>query len=300
MSQGLRLQNIENLTSSKNTCKITSQPHSFLFENTVYFETLKGQIKVLPMRRLSLLLGLLSVCANLMADTLMTNAPTHNVKLIESFLTNYRILSQNDFFTTAYVVNPNEANSGNKTDTEFWVKGLTAPIGTIVQVLHKDKLLFDPKNQEILGIQLQAVGLATVIKSGDPLLIKMQDATSPIQNGDRILLRAPIARVLGSPKAAKKMINAQIIAVIPDKEEINKFDIVALNYGSEQEAQIGEMLLVIKPRFKKKASSEAPNAIQNIKLGELMVFYTTAKVSYALVVDTTTGLHILDRVKIPE
>ena len=102
------------------------------------------------------------------------------------------------------------------------------------------------------------------------------------------------------PKAPLSTIDGQIISVVGGVTQIGQYQVVVLNRGTNDGLAVGDVLTVfqagetIKDRF-----GGGKVKLPDEEAGTIMVFKTFDRISYGLVMEATTAIHVLDAVRNP-
>ena len=179
--------------------------------------------------------------------------------------------------------------------------------------------LKDPQTGEILGYEAQYIGKALLAQSEStqssadaegkasleivPATIDISHAKEEMRVGDRLLPEP--ARVLQNyvPHAPSKPIDARILSIY-GSAVINaaQNQVVTINRGSRDGLENGVVLTILK--YGSRMIDKTDPSLPQIKLpdeqnGQLMVFRTFERVSYALILDIVSGVKIGDRLVNP-
>ena len=102
------------------------------------------------------------------------------------------------------------------------------------------------------------------------------------------------------PHAPATPVNGRIISVFDGLTQISQYQIVALNRGSDHGLDPGTVLDILQAgRVVADPYDRKPIALPDQYAGVLMVFKVTPKLSYALVMNATRAIHVLDKVAKP-
>ena len=102
------------------------------------------------------------------------------------------------------------------------------------------------------------------------------------------------------PRAPSSQIDGRIIYVAGGVTQIGQYQVVIINRGTNNGLSVGDVLTVfksgetIKDRFK-----GGKVTLPDEEAGTLMVFKTFDRISYGLVMEARTALHVLDTVRNP-
>jgi hypothetical protein len=175
--------------------------------------------------------------------------------------------------------------------------------------------LKDPSTGEILGYEAQYVGKAILMRSEStqestdkdgkvstelvPATIDIVSTKEEMRVGDK-LLPEPSRQLLNYvPHAPQTPVNAQIMSVY-GSAVVNaaQNQVVTINRGTRNGLEVGHVLAIMKDgqRMVDKTDEARPMLkLPDERDGLLMVFRTFDKVSYGLILDTSVGVKIGDR-----
>ena len=179
--------------------------------------------------------------------------------------------------------------------------------------------LKDPSSGEILGYEAQYVGKALLArgetttevtdKEGKttsditPATIDIVAAKEEMRVGDRLLPEPPRELLSYSPRAPAANIAGRIVSVY-GSAVVNaaQNQVVAINLGNRDGIENGHVMAILKDgaRMVDKTDTARPMMkLPDERNGLLMVFRTFDRVSYALVLDITSGVRVGDRLVSP-
>ncbi len=172
------------------------------------------------------------------------------------------------------------------------------------QIYRAGKTLVDPETREVLGYEAIYLGEATVIKFEERLdtasPIEITKSALEINTGDRLVKATEVPIDNYVPHAPEKLIRARIISAYGGLTEAGQDAIVTLNKGARDGIERGHVLALYhrSPSAKNK-KGETILRIPDERYGLLLVFRTFQKVSYALVMQITRPVHVLDVAQTP-
>ncbi len=166
-------------------------------------------------------------------------------------------------------------------------------------IVHIDGKLRDPENNDLLGYTGIYVGSGPVARSGDPAKLLLTNSTREALQGDKLFPETTEVNTDFVPHAPASDVDATIIAV-KEATVMGQYQLVALNRGSEAGLEPGHILVVdqrgpvVRDKYKKgglAATSAVVGGGSKVQLpdehiGQVMVFNTTPRMSYALVLDS--------------
>ena len=188
-------------------------------------------------------------------------------------------------------------------DTAF-AKGVTWEEGATWSVIRPGRTLTDPDTKELLGRETIYLGDAQISEFGEVSTVLLTKATQEIAPGDRLAKSAPYQALSYVPHAPASSIKGRVIAG-PDGSvsEIGPLQVVIINRGSREGMEVGNVLALYRDR----PSVTPANAVdpkEKLRLpaeryGIVFIFRVFEKVSYALVMNSTRPVNVLDVVQTP-
>ncbi len=186
---------------------------------------------------------------------------------------------------------------------DIYVRGATGAPGSHYSVVHIGDKLVDPDDGKVVGYQGIYVGNGVVKRDGDPTTFSLTDTNREALQGDRLVPEAVSLPQSFYPKAPDSMVDGQIISVVDGVSLIGQYQVVVLNRGDRNGLSAGDVLTVFRAGEVVK-DRHAGRKVKKIKLpdeiaGTIMVFKVYDRISYALVMEATSDIHVLDAVRNP-
>jgi hypothetical protein len=166
----------------------------------------------------------------------------------------------------------------------------------------------------ILGYEAIHVAEASIERLGDPATVVITEAKREVLVGDRLLPQTGLEFPEFIPHAPTQAVTGHIISVMDAVSQVGPYQVVVLNRGSHAGLEMGHVLAIYQSgivvqdpvaaqvraqhgfaRDRRSEYVELPHE----RIGELMVFRTFDKVSYALVMRANRAVHIYDSVQNP-
>lgn len=232
--------------------------------------------------------------------------PTVSLSSIQSFLLQGLVVSDEQIKDAPYLL-------GGVDGRENWGRGDTIyvrdPVNQWKEVDHSYAIYrvgeryVDPETKEILGNEAIEVGRLKLVKrEGDIATMLVETSRQNLQQGDRIFSSERHQRqATYFPKAPTEKVDGQIIRLFGAIQSVARNDVVAVNRGTREGLQEGDILRVLQPgevihdtnmkQFVQLPSNEA---------GTLLMFRVFDKVSYGLVVESQLPVNVADKVVNPE
>jgi hypothetical protein len=229
--------------------------------------------------------------------------PTIPIDAIRAFLNGPRLVDKKTLRDSPYVLDFDEPHVITGDSTLAYVLELKDRSKTAYQIVRQGDEYRDPDNGDLIGYEAIPVAESEVRVFGDPATVYLTRSRQETRKGDHLLPIEPDAGVTGFvPHAPKKDVGGRIISVYNGLTQIGQYQIVAINRGSEHGLEPGHILSIIQSgRNAVDPYSWFGSTVQlpDIYAGNVMVFKTESRLSYALVMTALRAIHRFDRVEKP-
>lgn len=209
-----------------------------------------------------------------------------------------------------------------------YARGIEGPAGQFWQVFRPGEVLVDPDSKEPLGTQAVYLGEARVLRPGDVSVLEIVKSNQEMYVGDRMFAAPPPAFTSYVPRAPEKKIQGRIISAYNGLAEVGTNGVVTLNRGTRDGLEVGNVLAVFRSpesaanvrytatitdlratpiwgrsgpsgRGESISTPVAETHLPQERHGLLFVFRTFERVSYALVMQASAPVNMLDMVQNP-
>ncbi len=233
--------------------------------------------------------------------------PTIPYDAISPFLSKPRVMSVEEINSLPYVLEIKESHIVAGSGFTVYTRGNDeAEIGDRYNVMHVGDSLYDPETRRVVGFQTHHVGGGRVIQQGDPSKLFLNQTSREVLRGDRLVNQdiAPAQDFV--PSAPKYVVDATIIDVIEGVKLIGQYQIVVLNRGEKHGLEAGNVLSVyqrgevIRDRYADRSLFSRTFFAPKVKLpdeqaGRMMVFRVQDELSYGLIMQATSEIHVGDK-----
>lgn len=238
-------------------------------------------------------------------SSLETAIPTIPLDAIRQFLLYPRIVSDEELANSPYIIATTEGHVISGTGDKVYVRGLDeAADNHSYAVVRRGQVYREPADpNHILGYEAIAVASADVTATGDPSTLLITRSNREVMKGDRLL--PPLEEQYEqhfTPRAPESSINGQIISVLDGVSHIGRLQTVVVNRGKKDGLETGHVLAVYHTGDTLQdtiGGGKEKVKLPNERAGTLMVVRLFDNISYALVMEATRDLRILDTVKNP-
>jgi hypothetical protein len=220
---------------------------------------------------------------------------------VAAFLTSGKIVQKDEAEKLPYFLSTRGDHLVAAAGNEIYVRGLSDTVpGARLNVVHIGDPLRDPDDNRLIGYQGILVGEGVLRRVGDPATVGLTDTAREAIPGDRIIPEIVDMPLNFFPKSPSTAVDGRILAVVGGVTQIGQYQVVVMNRGSNNGLSVGDVLTVfqagetVKDRF-----GGGKVKLPDEEAGTVMVFKTFDRISYGLVMEATTALHVLDAVRNP-
>ncbi|MGI9257419.1 MAG: LysM peptidoglycan-binding domain-containing protein [Gammaproteobacteria bacterium] len=230
--------------------------------------------------------------------------PTIPAELVRAFLSRAAVVEESRVNDLPYIVALPEGLVGSA-GQDVYVRGTSEPVGAIYDLIHLGDELVDPDTGEVLGYQGLYVGEGRISRTGDPATLALMATTREARRGDYLLEIEEIQPANYFPRAPGGDIEGRIISVINGLSLVGQYQAVVLNRGAIHGLENGHVLRAFTAgRIVEDEVGESQFRGELVQLpeepaGTMMVFRVFDRMSYALVMEATSDIHVLDVVRNP-
>jgi nucleoid-associated protein YgaU len=247
--------------------------------------------------------GTVKLSPQIRSTPMVEAVPSIPLGAINAFLLNNRIVDAPEQFDNApYIVAGNAERVLSGVGDRIYARGTLDPAHTVYGIFRQGKTYTDPVTQEVLGINADDIGGGAIVASeGDISTLVLQRSSQEVRVGDRLF--ASEERPINSsfmPSDPKSQINGVIIDVPRGVNQVGALDVVTIDRGRRDGLAEGNVLAIYKTgeTVRDRITGEQVK-IPDERSGELMIFRTYEKLSYALVLHATRSLEVRDKVRNP-
>lgn len=221
---------------------------------------------------------------------------------IAAFLSRPRIIERNEVDDLPYIVAHREGLMGSQ-GRDVYVRGAENPVGSVYNVVELGERLVDPDTKDVLGYQGIYVGQGRLDRGGDPGTLRMLDTEREAVVGNYLMDEEDVTQLNFIPRSPDTEIEGQIMSVLSGVSLIGQYQVVVINRGSNAGLEPGHVLRVFQAgrtiRDTQRGAIGQKVRLPDEPAGTMMVFRTSERLSYALVMEVTTPLALFDIVRTP-
>ncbi len=187
-----------------------------------------------------------------------------------------------------------------------YVRGTDAGRGSVFSLVHQGESLVDPDDGHVLGYQGLYVGEGRVERAGDPATVFLTETAREAQIGDFLMVEEQTMPINFFPSAPAEPVEGRIVSVLDGVSIIGQFQVIVLNRGTRHGIQPGHVLSVyqtgevVTDTTRINGFDREEVRLPDEMAGTTMVFRVFDRMSYALVMEATREIRVLDTVRNPE
>lgn len=232
---------------------------------------------------------------------------------IAGFLSKGLVLEKNQADKLPYILATRGDHMMASAGNEIYIRGgQPSPNGTRFSVVHVADELRDPDDNDLIGYQGVYVGEGAQSRGGDPATVALTDTNREALAGDRLIPETVDIPLTFFPKAPDGAIDGRIISVVDGVSLIGQYQVVVLNRGARNGLAPGDVLTVfqagekVRDRFAGGSFLSTSGfmggesvTLPDEEAGTVMIFKVYDRIAYALVMEATSDIHVLDAVRNP-
>jgi len=223
---------------------------------------------------------------------------------IAQFLTSPKVVNDKILENSPYVIDFVGEHMIAGAGDRIYVRSILNPESLSYTIYRAGGAYVSPDNpDEVLGYEAEYIADATIERSGDPATLIVTKSDTEIRKGDRLMISAKNTLALNYfPRPPEEPTNGSIIGVLNGVSEIGQHNIVVIDRGTADGLKPGHTLDIynlgktVDDPFNLDKDKQAYVKLPNEIAGELMVFRSFERVSYALVLEATQAIHVFDKI----
>jgi LysM repeat protein len=229
--------------------------------------------------------------------------PTIPFETLRAFLSRSAVLQRDEIENLPYVF-ANSEGLMSSAGRDVYVRGTDAPVDSVFNVVNIGDPLVDPDNNEVIGYEGIYVGQGRLRRAGDPATLRLTDSTRETLIGDYLVEEENLLPMNFLPRAPASEIDGRIISVVDGVSLIGQYQVVAINRGARDGLEPGHVLrafqtgAVVRDTANRRVFGEKVR-LPDEPAGTMLVFRTFDRMSYALIMEATRAIAVLDTVRNP-
>ncbi len=225
---------------------------------------------------------------------------------IQQFLSHPGVMTAGELEGTPYIVASLDERLLLGNGNTIYVKGLEGFSRVSRYRIVRQGQAYENKEGEVLAHEMEYLGEAEIVESGEPATLTIINAQRSIRVGDHLL---PIENRSFErnfqPREPDYLDGGHIIAVIDGVSQIGQYQIVVVDRGEVGGLEVGHVLGVYRggERVKDPTRPEIWHGeaimLPSEKIGEVLVFRVFDRIAYGLIMTATRAINLYDPVGLP-
>ena len=169
-------------------------------------------------------------------------------------------------------------------------------------IFRTGKPLVDPITNKNLGVEVQYLGAAKVVKRTSPVTLEITDAVQEIGTGDLMLPLEDDLVFSYVPHAPKAKVDAHLVSIYRGVQETGRLSVVAVSAGRADGMEPGHAVALYRNRgtaIYKEGNKKETYKLPEKRYGSALIFRVFEHVSYALIMDTDGQATVGDTIRNP-
>ncbi|MBA4502932.1 LysM peptidoglycan-binding domain-containing protein [Marinobacterium marinum] len=274
-----------------------SNPHLIYPGDQIYLTWVDGK------PRLNLRRGIRKLSPHVRVQELEQPVPAIPLRDIASFLNDNLVTQQDALEAAPYVIGGRNESIISGAGDRVYARGTLLDEDAKQQTLYRPSRQYThPVTGALLGYELHKVADVEVAAYDDDIItLDLQKTREEVRLRDRVLPNSSERiQSIFHPQPGDELRDGLIIDVLGGVAKIGQFDAVAISAGEDDGLEPGDVFAI----YKKGEAVKDPIKGEVIRLpseraGELMVFKTFDRVSYALVMKATNVISVGDELRAP-
>lgn len=244
--------------------------------------------------------GVVKLSPKVRSERIDTPIPAIPLDAISSFLSDTRIVSPELISKAPYILEGEDSRIINGAGDKVYARGEKP--ARKVGVFRRSQEFVDPDTGEFLGLEARSIARGDVAaENGDVLTVQLTSSSEEVRIGDRLLTSEDRGLTTSFvPSSPDEEIEGRMMAVEGGVTQIGQYDVVAINRGSRENLEAGNVMAVLKRGnlVRDPVTSETIE-LPSERAGLLMVFQVYEKMSYGLILQATRPLSVGDKITNP-
>ncbi|MFW2438848.1 MAG: LysM peptidoglycan-binding domain-containing protein [Arenicellales bacterium] len=219
-------------------------------------------------------------------------------QVIMAFLEDRQIVESRNLDNLAYVTEGIDHQVVLGALSDMYARKIDGAPGARFKIIRMRGALINPDNKKVIAYETETLGEAEMLKPGDPAKLRIIKSNKEVNQGDR-LVPAVVTLSLPyyHPKPFTEPISINILGAVTEMAEYGAGDVVTLSAGSDQGLEPGHVLQTMRDRgVQRDPVTKKKYRLPIERSGIIMVFKTYGKISYGLIMRSTQGVLVNDKV----
>jgi hypothetical protein len=228
--------------------------------------------------------------------------------IIEPFLTRPLVVEPDGLDNAPTIVASEDSRVILAAGSRAFARGIGDTKQSAWYVYRRGAALVDPDSNATLGYEAIFLGIARIVRAGDPAVIELSSVTQEVVIGDKLVPVGKPEVPTYAPRAPANPVRGRILSLYGRNAQLNEYgdkSVIAISVGASNGIQVGNVVALYRPgatvadASQSKVAGAAPLVLPSERYGVAMVFRVFDRVSYALVMNMSKPVNKLDLVQNP-
>ena len=278
-------------------------PHRIYPGNVIVLDRVRGQLSASGDS------GTLKLSPRTRAEALAkTEIPSIPGAIIEPFLTRPLVVEPDGMDKAPTIVAAQADRVILDAGSSAFVRGIGASKEQLWYVYRSGKPLVDPDTNQTLGYEAIYLGSARVTRPGEPAIVVLTSTVQEVSAGDKLVAAGRPQPVNYAPHAPATVLTGRVMSIYGGLGKVGEAgpqSIITVNRGKADGLEVGHVLAIytlggtVRDLSRAADAPDARIQLPNERAGLAFVFRVFDRVSYALVMQITRPVNVLDVVQTP-
>ena len=241
-------------------------------------------------------------------STALAAIPTIPISIIEPFLTRPLVIEADGLDNAPTIVAAEDSRVLLAPGSRAFVRGIGDSRVATWYVYRRGGPLVDPESRVTLGYEAIYLGIARIVRAGEPAVIELASVAQEIGVGDKLLPAGRPEIPTYAPRPPVSQVRGHIISLYGRESRLGEYGdhtVVSISVGQSQGIEVGHVVALYRPgatvvdASRPRGAAGAPLVLPNERYGAALVFRVFDRVSYALVMDVSKPVFKQDLVQNP-
>jgi len=225
--------------------------------------------------------------------------------IIEPFLSRPLVIEPDGLDNAPTVVAAEDSRVVLEAGNRAFVRGIGDSNQATWFVYRRGGPLVDPETKTTMGYEAVYLGTASVVRPGDPAVIRLSTVTQEVGLGDKLIPAGKPEVPTYAPHAPTVTVNGRIMSIYGGTAEAGGQSIISINRGAAQGIELGHVLALYRPGAavmeagKSITDTSGRHVLPDERYGLVFVFRVFDRVSYGLVMNLSKPVSTQDLVQNP-
>lgn len=221
------------------------------------------------------------------------------LNIVSPFLSRSRVIGEKDLKHKPTIIATDENRLIVGKEDKIFVKGIHDNLVKSYDIVRKGQVFRDPDTNEILGYEATMLGHAKLVRLTKPAVMRITNSNQEVLVGDKLIPQDDdLTHGEFELHYPEQPVNSKILTVTSGVDLVGQFNIITIKGGKNVGFEPGDLLGIYRARNtyqdfgRRRKKIHLPQELA----GEIMIFRTFDKISYAVVLNASKTVFIGDKI----